>query len=149
VGNTDRHHENWGVIILGGPDNNAFHLAPSFDHASSLGRDQSDAQRLERLNTMDLRSSVEAYANRGRSAFFGTGTNPRTLTSREVVANLVATYPGPTKFWAAKIAALQPQQFDDIFARIVPVLISDAAVRFAVRMLAHNQRMIQEVALGQ
>jgi hypothetical protein len=35
VGNTDRHHENWGVIRL--PEGTV-HLAPTFDHASSLGR---------------------------------------------------------------------------------------------------------------
>jgi len=48
AGNTDRHHENWGVIRL--PDGSV-HLAPTFDHASSLGRTLLDAERAQRLQT--------------------------------------------------------------------------------------------------
>lgn len=44
VGNTDRHHQNWGVVVQGkrGADQvllvHSIQLAPTFDHASSLGR---------------------------------------------------------------------------------------------------------------
>ena len=44
IGNTDRHHENWAWL----QDQNAFvipRLAPSFDHASSLGRELTDTRR--------------------------------------------------------------------------------------------------------
>ena len=52
VANTDRHHENWGILV----DPTATEpprLAPSFDHASSLGFLLSDDERAERLQTRD------------------------------------------------------------------------------------------------
>jgi len=47
VGNTDRHHENWGILVKIGESQGDFHaeLAPSFDHASSLGRELTERKR--------------------------------------------------------------------------------------------------------
>lgn len=45
IANQDRHHENWGLIWTG----KTAHLAPSYDHASSLGRNESDEKRKLRL----------------------------------------------------------------------------------------------------
>ena len=50
VGNTDRHHENWGLLIRRTGLNFRVRIAPSFDHASSLGRELSDEQRKRRLD---------------------------------------------------------------------------------------------------
>ena len=38
IGNTDRHHENWGIILNNADGQVDLHLAPSFDHASCLGQ---------------------------------------------------------------------------------------------------------------
>jgi hypothetical protein len=39
----DRHHENWGVVVMTDEyGETSFSLAPTFDHASSLGRNESD-----------------------------------------------------------------------------------------------------------
>lgn len=67
IGNTDRHEENWAVIVSGGHPR----LAPSFDHASSLGFQLSDGQRSSRLATRDHGFSPEAYARRAKSPFAG------------------------------------------------------------------------------
>ncbi|MEK7280865.1 MAG: HipA-like protein, partial [Chloroflexota bacterium] len=41
IGNVDRHHENWGVLenIRSESGERVFEVAPTFDHASSLGRE--------------------------------------------------------------------------------------------------------------
>ena len=59
IGNTDRHHENWGIVVVPHGDDNAYHLAATFDHASSLGRELTDAGRNERLTTNDKRHKSE------------------------------------------------------------------------------------------
>lgn len=69
IGNTDRHDNNWGVLERStseGPDRL---LAPTFDHASSLGRELNDEERHERLTTNDKNRTVQAYVERCRSAF--------------------------------------------------------------------------------
>lgn len=67
--NTDRHHENWAVFRRLSPrDSRVEHwLAPSFDHASSLGRELTpDTLRQWRKEG----HRVRWYAERGRGAVF-------------------------------------------------------------------------------
>ncbi len=78
VGNQDRHHENWGVILL--PEGGIF-LAPTFDHASSLGRNETDDARTDRLTTTDKGRSVVAYVARAKSAFYATYSSTTPLTT--------------------------------------------------------------------
>ncbi|NEP46454.1 MAG: hypothetical protein F6K35_47560 [Okeania sp. SIO2H7] len=61
IGNTDRHHENWGFIV-----NKTVNLAPTFDHASSLGRELQDNKRWEKLNN----KTVNSYAAKSRSGIY-------------------------------------------------------------------------------
>jgi hypothetical protein len=51
IGNTDRHHENWMLQIAFKDDVGRMSAAPSFDHASSLGRELRDDRRRERMNS--------------------------------------------------------------------------------------------------
>jgi hypothetical protein len=149
VGNTDRHHENWGVVVFAERETEfEFYLAPSFDHASSLGRDQTEQRCSERLNTRDTRANVEAYAERARSAFYGQRPQAQTLTGREVVQTLVQAFPQQAKFWSDRLVGLDQGRFEHIFRRMPRDIISEDAVRFALRMLAYNRQMIREVALG-
>lgn len=66
VGNTDRHQDNWGAIKA--PDRKR--LAPSFDHASCLAFQISEAERIERLSGQTGRT-VDAYAAKAQSKFDG------------------------------------------------------------------------------
>lgn len=64
VGNVDRHHENWGVIVDSkGP---TFSLAPTFDHASSMGRELTDTKREQKLKTRDQNFNVSYYAKKAK-----------------------------------------------------------------------------------
>ena len=65
VGNTDRHQENWAVIADSGGNRR---LAPSFDHASSLGF-LLDDRRVEMLTSRDRNQLPEAWADRARTRF--------------------------------------------------------------------------------
>ena len=144
IGNTDRHHENWGVIIdYTDRYSPTFSLAPSFDHASSLGRNESDQARGRRLTTADARDTVEAYCRRARSAFYGTGTTPQTLRQDELLQELIRHSPRATRNWATVFSAIPQQVYRDIFDRIDPSLISQPAAQFALRMLSANAAVIQ------
>lgn len=89
VGNTDRHHENWGLLwqVLVEIDDvsesarldKQYDVAPSFDHASSLGRELLDAKRQEIMQ----QGRIEAYVRRGRGGIYlpgeKKGANPLAL----------------------------------------------------------------------
>lgn len=77
VSNQDRHHENWGLVTL----SNKLHLAPTFDHASSLGRNKTDEKRLDRLNTRDTGNNVKSYVKRAKSALYENPASQPPLTT--------------------------------------------------------------------
>ncbi len=67
IGNTDRHEQNWAVILSATPRR----LSPSFDHASSLGFQLEDAEKAARLSTNDRLYTPEHWAGRARAKFAG------------------------------------------------------------------------------
>lgn len=67
IGNTDRHEENWAAVA----NSSERRLAPTFDHASSLGFLLSDEQRQQRLASADLGFTPEGFADRAKSQFAG------------------------------------------------------------------------------
>jgi hypothetical protein len=81
IGNTDRHHENWGLVLQGTSDHQDLRLAPTFDHASSLGRNETDERREARLASKDRAYSLVGYAERARSAFYRAPADPRPLST--------------------------------------------------------------------
>lgn len=82
--NTDRHHDNWGLLRHVYHGRTIHAIAPSFDHASSLGREllpEKVASYLQRPN------GIEQYIAKGRGGIFwdvsGTkGENPLLLAIR-------------------------------------------------------------------
>ena len=80
IGNQDRHHENWGVIV--GADGDV-RLAPTYDHASSLGRNEKDAVRRRKLTTRDAGDSVESYVARATSALYRSSGDSKALPTLE------------------------------------------------------------------
>ena len=67
IGNTDRHDKNWAAIV----SDSGSVLAPTFDHASSLGFLLSDREKRERLLSKDRNYTPEAFADRAKTRFAG------------------------------------------------------------------------------
>ncbi|WP_353180309.1 HipA domain-containing protein [Salinisphaera sp. T5B8] len=67
--NTDRHHENWALLRQTLPaKETSHHIAPTFDHASSLGREHTDSKLRQWLTEEQWR--VAWYAERGKGGIF-------------------------------------------------------------------------------
>jgi hypothetical protein len=153
IGNQDRHHENWGLIIT--PDEVgqektgfALYLAPSFDHASSLGRNESDEERNRRLTTRDHGSSIERYVQRARSAFFEAHESNRQLSTIEAFQEAIAVHPGAGLYWLDRLEATTRDMYYDILASVPDSEISGPAREFALEMLCLNRQRLLEL-LGQ
>jgi len=141
VSNQDRHHENWGVILV--PEQGVF-FTPTFDHASSLGRNETDQTRTERLKTSDRGRSVEAYVERARSAFFATQTSPKPLKTLEAFHEAAKIRPVAADHWLSKLDEINTENFRAILAEVPASEISEPARDFALRMMEINaQRLLQ------
>jgi len=80
--NTDRHHENWGVVATkSAKGSRVLQLAPTYDHASSLGRELDDARRSGRLRSKGVHG-VPGYVERARSALYETAGDEKPLSPR-------------------------------------------------------------------
>src|ERR671933_842625 len=112
IGNGEIHHENWGVVRNKAvpTTSETAHLAPSASHASSLGRDLSDRQREKR--------SVEAYANKCFSAFYGTVDDKKPLKTIDVFDCAARRYPNAAHIWLKRLEGISKANLLDIFNRI-------------------------------
>lgn len=140
VGNQDRHDENWGLILL---SDGRVTLAPTFDHASSLGRNERDEERIARLTTNDQGRSVERYVERARSALYGrVGERPlTTLEAFEEAARLPEVREAKG-YWLSQLAATRIADFRLILDNIPPTEISAPAKTFALKMLEINRERL-------
>lgn len=139
IGNTDRHHENWGIIVHG---DRRLTLAPTFDHASSMGRELTDEVREARLTTRDTRYGVKAFSEKARSALFADEKDRHPLTPTEAFllaarANRVAGLG-----WLNVLAGITNEQVANVFERFPPGILSEASRDFALALLAENRKRL-------
>jgi len=139
VANQDRHHENWGVIIV---PNQRVVLSPTFDHASSLGRNERDEERLRRLNTRDKGSSLEHYASRASSAFYPLPSSTKPLTTLEAFAEAARISPHAAQYWRDRLAGISMREIESIVEQVPAAEMSDPARQFAVRLMEINRDRI-------
>jgi len=136
VGNQDRHHENWGLILS---KESTITLAPTFDHASSLGRNETDEERVARLTTRDQGRSVEKYAERAKSAFFSNPASEKPLTTVAAFQEAAKLVPEARDYWLKRLATTGLADYSGIFDNIPPQAITEPAREFALTMLEVNR----------
>ncbi len=142
ISNQDRHHENWGLVYI--PEKGVF-FAPSFDHASSLGRNETDKSRIDRLQTKDKGRSVEAYVARAKSAFYLSNTSPQPLSTLDAFVEAAKVRPEAAKYWLENLSEVDLASFEAILSQIPDTEISVSARNFACRMLELNTKRLLEL----
>lgn len=141
IGNTDRHHDNWGLLVGPRPQTgNEYSVAPSFDHASSLGRELKDVKRA----MMICDGRIGYYAGRGRGAVYwhvkdAHGLNPIELVHR--ATERYATYIVP---WLDKVRMLNTAELQDIISRVPGDWMSQMAKDFCDELLAISLKALLE-----
>ncbi len=139
IANQDRHHENWGFVVS---SDRSIHLAPTFDHASSLGWNETDATRLQRLSTKDRRRGMDWYIEKPLSAFFSSPASSKPMPTLAVFREAARLRGSAARAWLDRLAQISENAIDGIFAQVPPGRISDAGREFAMKMLELNQRRL-------
>lgn len=142
IANRDRHEENWAVLRpqLTGP---AEQLAPSYDHASSLGYNLLDRAR---TRMMEDTASLERWARGGTAYRFEHEGKPTTLVDLVVVAFGLCS-DSAREHWKARVADLNLDVvYDALDRRAVPEM-SEAACRFAGALLHHNHGRLRDAVV--
>lgn len=141
IANQDRHHENWGVIRC----NKLIYLAPTYDHAASMGQNESDTKREELLTTKDKGRHISHYVTKARSAIYATKSDIKPLLTIEAFQRLANKRPEAAQFWLKQLGDICPQACQTIFLKIPKTEISEVAIKFAMELLALNKQRLLEV----
>lgn len=131
IGNTDRHHENWGFVTF----NNVSHLAPTYDHASSLGRELLDSKRQQLLSG----KTVEAYARKARSALYAQVDDRRAMLTLEAFCAIARRYPKSAIVWLERLSSISSEDVRELLARVPSERLSPISSQFACQILEINK----------
>jgi hypothetical protein len=140
VANQDRHHENWALMA-----SDRIWLAPTYDHASSLGRNETDKRRNVKLTSRDPNQSIEAYVEKATSALYATADAARPLSTFDAFRAAARREPRAANAWLDRLARIRPADTLVLFHRIPADRISPLGVQFAQRMLEVNQRRLLDL----
>ena len=143
IGNTDRHHENWGILREQKDDNWVGFVAPSFDHASSLGRELQDAQRDRRL--AENRVGDYDYVEKGRGAIYWSEADRRGPSPLELVRQATRKFPEPFRPALTKLEKLDERSVDDLVNRIPSDWMSPSARKFAIALMCYTLEQLQGI----
>ena len=133
IGNGDRHHENWGFVVQ--LANGSLHLAPTYDHASCLGRELQDSKREARLN----QKTIAQYASKSRSAFYQQESDRKAILTFDAFVIAARRNPLAALSWLNRLENISLSAIEDILKRLPKERLSTAAYDFAVQMLEINQ----------
>lgn len=141
IGNQDRHEENWGLIV----QSSYISLAPSFDHASSLGRNETDNVRIAKLEAADRGHGIEAYALKAKSQIFG--QDGKRLRTVEAFGEFNAQFPASGRYWRERLGQLDTGFLRDVLERVPPDWITEPARTFAWKLMEFNRHRLLECKL--
>jgi hypothetical protein len=139
IANQDRHHENWALVVT---PRGAIHLAPSYDHASSLGSNETDGNRKDRLTTRDRRRSIERYVERALSAFYASPSSNKPLSTLAAFQEAGRISPKAAETWLERLRHVSSRDIALIFDQIPQDRITPVAIEFAQRMLELNHQRL-------
>lgn len=134
IGNTDRHHENWGLLRKKFPSEWRGFLAPSFDHASSLGRELQDKKR----NRLISEGRVGHYVENGHGGIFWSEREPRGPSPLELVRRSSNQHPNIFGPGLEKVKILNEKSTLNILNSITEDWMSEIAKKFTFELMRYS-----------
>ena len=142
IGNTDRHHENWGVAWRSTEDGGRIgYLAPSFDHASSLGRELKNQRR----DGLLANNRIGNYLEKGSGGVYWSESDRNGPSPLELLKMAYSEHPALLNPILSKVAELDNEAVIEIVGRIAGDWMTDAARRFAMQLIIYNCEVLREL----
>ena len=138
--NVDRHHENWGILRKRTPDGMRGRLAPSYDHASSLGRELRDSDSKNNRERYLRELGVAKYIERGRCPIFVDGTGKHGPSPFQLVQRCleIERFAPHFRHGLEKLSHLNPIVFETIIGRVPDGWMSPLAREFTLSLLLES-----------
>ncbi|MGZ5003926.1 MAG: hypothetical protein ACXWG7_00220 [Chthoniobacterales bacterium] len=144
IGNVDRHHENWGVLRFpptAGQTGIKHTIAPTFDHASSLGRELRDEKRLAFLENR----RVGDYVYRGSGGIYWKETDPKGENPLRLCLRAATVHRSYFQPWLDRVKQIKKEELELLVTRVPPDWMSEIAKRFAVAMMSFTTEELKKL----
>ena len=141
IGNTDRHHENWGILQVRTEERWEHSIAPSFDHGSSLGRELQD----DRRDRLLAEGRVGWYVEKAPGAIYWSGEESHGLNALELVRRGTCKYPDIFRPALVNLAKLDDSAIRVLVNRVPGDWITPSARRFAISVLCYRFERLGEL----
>jgi hypothetical protein len=138
IGNTDRHHENWGILRKHTSGGWLVMLAPTYDHASSLGRELLDAGPGKSRHRMLEEGQIARYAEKAPGAIYWQPTDRRGLSPLALVRRASEHHPGLFRAALGRLDRVSRDVLRRIVERVPIGWMSERSRRFAVELMCYN-----------
>lgn len=141
IGNTDRHHENWGVLGKRVNDHLDVTIAPSYDHASALGRELLDVKR----DTLLATGAVGRYVEKGRGGVYWTRDSSSAPSPLELVRRAARAYPEDLLPAIGRVKALNGVAVTDIVSRVPSDWMTGSARELATTVICYSMSELRKL----
>ena len=142
IANTDRHHENWGFCLQAQTEFDDYNVAPTFDHASSLGREfHSDEGRLKIL----AEKRLESYVARGHGGIYWSETDRRGPSPLRLFELAVGEYRDLFSTAIEKFENVSREDLIEPVDRIPDDWMSPKAKEFSSALIEFNYERVKKL----
>jgi len=145
IGNTDRHHENWGILRKRTPGGWTGMVAPTFDHASSLGRELLDEGTGKSRRRILEEGRIPRYAEKAPGAIFWQTTDRRGISPLELVRRAAALQPRLFRRALLRLSKLSRDGLRRVVDRVPEGWMSELARAFAVELMCYNLEQMRRI----
>lgn len=135
IGNTDRHHENWELRSEIQNGINRYSAAPSYDHASSLGREMNDERRKRILDS----DGVLNYVRKGNGGVFADISDPKAPSPLDIANYIFQQWPDYAQVTLRRILEVPDSEFRNAIDRVPTQFMSDIAKDFAYQFIVTSK----------
>lgn len=146
IGNTDRHHENWGILRKRTPRGWTGMVAPTFDHASSLGRELLDEGVGKSRRRLFDEGRIPQYAEKAPGAIYWQPSDKRGISPLELIRRASALHPDVFRRAMCRLRALDEDLLQSVVGRMPEGWMSKLARAFAVELMCYNLEQMRRIA---
>lgn len=138
IGETDRHEENWGIIIK----NEHYQISPLYDNGCNLLREFKDEKLAEQYYTG--KKKFDAYIERSKSLIYNETTGRR-YTHFQLIKELYKEYPDVIKKEIINIDNLTDNKIEEIVKSIPNQMMSDKQKEYIIKFIKIRKEKLKEI----
>lgn len=151
IANTDRHHENWGLLLKPGTKATSetgqsrvvlkVMVAPTYDHASSLGRELRDEKRIALLDA----NGVGNYIRHGHGGIYLSSASARGECPLELLEAGVGHYPDVFDPALKQVCEIDVNLLKGFVSQVPASRMSAPARAIAIEVLTYSLRALKSL----